>query len=206
MRIERFEDVLRALREHPEWLDEVRAIILTEELLALPSRFTQLEQRQDRTEQRQDRMEQRLEKIDIRLARLDGEAVERRYRRHGAGYFGPIARRIRLLSVNDRDDLLDRLEEEDLLSRAEVDDVRLADAIFTARHEDRAVYLLLEASKTIGPFDVKRAARRAELLSRVGTPTLPIVAGEHISEETTGRATAAGVWVVTNGSVTAPAA
>ncbi len=38
-KIETFEDILRALRERPEWLEELRRIILTEELLALPQRF-----------------------------------------------------------------------------------------------------------------------------------------------------------------------
>ena len=33
------EDVLRALRENPEWKDAVRALILGEELLQLPVKF-----------------------------------------------------------------------------------------------------------------------------------------------------------------------
>ncbi len=36
------EDIVRALREHPEWLEEVRRLILTEELLQLPVQFAQL--------------------------------------------------------------------------------------------------------------------------------------------------------------------
>jgi hypothetical protein len=35
--------VLRTLRAHPDWLEEVRATILTEELLALPGRFRGVE-------------------------------------------------------------------------------------------------------------------------------------------------------------------
>ncbi|MFN3395646.1 MAG: hypothetical protein ACK4Z9_02475 [Thermodesulfovibrionales bacterium] len=38
-RIETFEDILRALKERPEWLEELRRIILTEELIALPQKF-----------------------------------------------------------------------------------------------------------------------------------------------------------------------
>ena len=33
------EDFLRALRENPEWKDVVRALILSEELLQIPTRF-----------------------------------------------------------------------------------------------------------------------------------------------------------------------
>jgi chromosome segregation ATPase len=36
------EDIVKALREHPEWLEEVRRLILTEELLQLPVQFAQL--------------------------------------------------------------------------------------------------------------------------------------------------------------------
>jgi len=36
------EDLLKALREHPEWLEELRRVVLTEELLQLPERFEQL--------------------------------------------------------------------------------------------------------------------------------------------------------------------
>jgi hypothetical protein len=38
-KIKTFEDIVRALRGHPEWIDELRRIILTEELLRLPQRF-----------------------------------------------------------------------------------------------------------------------------------------------------------------------
>jgi cell division protein FtsB len=38
-KIETFEDLLKALKEKPEWLEELRRIILTEELIALPQRF-----------------------------------------------------------------------------------------------------------------------------------------------------------------------
>ncbi len=38
-KIETFEDILKALRERPEWLEELRRLILTEELLALPQKF-----------------------------------------------------------------------------------------------------------------------------------------------------------------------
>jgi len=32
-------DIIRALRENPEWLEEVRKLVLTDELLKLPKRF-----------------------------------------------------------------------------------------------------------------------------------------------------------------------
>ncbi|MCS7066127.1 MAG: hypothetical protein NZL85_07630 [Fimbriimonadales bacterium] len=37
-----FDELLQALREHPEWLRELRQLVLTDELLQLPERFEQL--------------------------------------------------------------------------------------------------------------------------------------------------------------------
>ena len=39
LRVETFQDIVRILRERPEWLEEMRRLILTDELLALPKRF-----------------------------------------------------------------------------------------------------------------------------------------------------------------------
>lgn len=44
-KIETFEDILKALRERPEWLEELRRIILTEELISLPQKFDTFLQR-----------------------------------------------------------------------------------------------------------------------------------------------------------------
>jgi len=37
-----FADTIRALKEHPEWLEELRKIILTTELIELPRKFEEL--------------------------------------------------------------------------------------------------------------------------------------------------------------------
>jgi hypothetical protein len=144
--------------------------------------------------------------MDQRLARLEGEAVERRYRQHGPGYFGRMARRVRLMSRADRDTLLDGLEDAGTLSAEEADEIRRADGVFTARRDGEAVYLLMEASTTIAVYDVERAVDRAALLARTGTRVLPIVAGVQIPDHLLDRAAQDGVWVVTNGTVAAPAA
>ncbi|WP_448587274.1 hypothetical protein [Thermocrinis sp.] len=37
-----FADILRALKEHPDWLEEIRRIILTHELLEVPRKLDEL--------------------------------------------------------------------------------------------------------------------------------------------------------------------
>ncbi len=53
-----FADILRALREHPDWLGELRKLILTEELLELPRKFEELLKRVDRIEKRVEKIEE----------------------------------------------------------------------------------------------------------------------------------------------------
>ncbi|MCS7066511.1 MAG: hypothetical protein NZL85_09630, partial [Fimbriimonadales bacterium] len=60
VRIETFEDFLRVLREHPEWLDEIRRLILTEELLRLPLRFEALQARIEALEARFEAFQQEM--------------------------------------------------------------------------------------------------------------------------------------------------
>jgi len=45
-----FADILRALKEHPDWLLELRKLILTEELLELPKKVEELLKRVDKIE------------------------------------------------------------------------------------------------------------------------------------------------------------
>ncbi len=44
-KIETFEDLLKALRERRDWLEQLRALILTEELLNLPRRFEEFREK-----------------------------------------------------------------------------------------------------------------------------------------------------------------
>ncbi|MCL6509675.1 MAG: hypothetical protein K6U78_03210 [Anaerolineae bacterium] len=71
------QDLTRLLATHPEWLSEVRRLVLTKELLSLPDIVRELAEAQRRTEERleqlaeaQRRTEERLEQLAIRLDQL----------------------------------------------------------------------------------------------------------------------------------------
>ena len=64
-------DVIREIRENPEVREEVRRLIMTDELLAVPAILARMEDRQGRMEDRQGRMEGRLDRIDERQGRMD---------------------------------------------------------------------------------------------------------------------------------------
>jgi len=53
-----FADIIRALKEHPEWLEELRKIILTTELIELPRKFEELLENVKKIDKKVDRIEQ----------------------------------------------------------------------------------------------------------------------------------------------------
>ena len=93
--INNIEDLVRLLDERPQWLDAVRARVLTRELIELPQtlarfaagtnedfaevdqQFDKVDQRFDKVDQRFDGVDQRLDKVDQRFDKVEGEMNER---------------------------------------------------------------------------------------------------------------------------------
>ena len=77
--IQEYLDLVRLLAEHPEWRSELRRLLLSEDLLALPEIVRELAEAQRRTEEQvaalaeaQRRAEERLGRIEERLDRVEG--------------------------------------------------------------------------------------------------------------------------------------
>lgn len=68
-----FADILRALRDHPEWLQELRKLILTEELIELPRKFDELLKRVEKIEKDVDTLKKDVEvlKQDVAVLKQD---------------------------------------------------------------------------------------------------------------------------------------
>ncbi|RMG53484.1 MAG: hypothetical protein D6723_07010, partial [Acidobacteria bacterium] len=193
-----FMDLLRLLTEHPEWRSELRRLLLTEELLALPETVRELVRIQKRTEERvealaeaQRRTEERVEALEKQMERLTssvhvltkqveslteaqkrtadtvsgikGRLLEIMYREKASGYFGPVLRRLRVVTPHTLEDTL-----EARLSREEFKDVLLLDLLVHGQLRDAAeeqeVWLAVEVSSVVDEGDVERARRRATLL------------------------------------------
>ena len=98
-------DLVRILREDPDWAEAVRSVLLTQELKSLPERFDKfveitrennelvnrrlerleegqqrLEERQQRLEEGQQRLEREIETIKTDVGTLKGSDIERRAR------------------------------------------------------------------------------------------------------------------------------
>ncbi len=74
-------DLLRILREQPEWLAEVRRVVLTDELLKLPDLVRELVEAQRRTDERlaefQQRIERQIAEFQQRIERQMAEFQQR---------------------------------------------------------------------------------------------------------------------------------
>ncbi len=220
--VQEFRDLVQILEQHPEWRAELRRLVLTEELLTLPQTVRELVEAQHRTEERVNQLTQQVEQltqqverlveVQLRMGtdveRLKGSDLERRYRERGHAYFSRLVRRAHVLSGDEVIALLDETVAAGQLSEEESDEILQADVVIRGRRrEDGAeVYLVVEVSWGVGISDVQRASQRAALLSRTGTPTLPVVAGSWVTPEAQEPARALRVWQVTDGSVIPPEA
>ena len=243
--VEDFPDLIRVLKEHPDWRDDLRRQMLTDELLALPSqiaelratterRFQELAAAQSRTEAGLETLAQAQIQTEVKVAELVaaqalmtkqmsnltqsvqslhdwvGELkrvmAEIEYRNKARGYFGRFLRRLHVLSSDEVAVLLDDAVDGGELSEAQADDIALADIIIRGKHRQDGsdTYLIVEVSWGVGPYDVERAARRAEFLTRLGFPVIPAVAGRRLTAEAAELARAKQVWQILDGSALAP--
>jgi hypothetical protein len=140
------------------------------------------------------------------MAEVKGIVLELRYHQRAYAYFAPLIRRTRVLSEDEIDTLLEGAVAQGQLSEAEADEILLADLLLRGRRrEDNAeVYLVVEVSWKVDPYDVERAVRRAMLLGRIGLPTIPAVAGKEVVEEAANLAGMLDVWQLTNGQAVPP--
>ena len=135
--IHTFEDLLNVLKAEPMWLEELRKLILTSDLLKLPERFEEfvqkdfkeLKERVDGIEHEMRGLKDRVEKIDERLtkvesdvevlkedvrtlkndvAELKGSDFERKVRENAPAYLGKLIRKCKVL---DKGIIADQLDE-----------------------------------------------------------------------------------------------
>ena len=185
-------DLVRILKEQPEWADTIRGILLSEELLNLPSQFAEfvrvtqehnqlINQRLDRQEDRMDGVETRLVRLEGRVGNLEGSDYERkvRYRilARAQRRFG-LENAYLALTQNDPEapqlsSAVARAINAGSITSEQSEDLHDTDIIISAQGNR---HVAVEVSMTADEFDVERAKRRAAILRTVtdGTVT-PVV-------------------------------
>ena len=140
------------------------------------------------------------------VGELKGDALENRYRNRVFAYFGRLLRRAHVLSPDELTSLLEEAVDSGALSEAEADEVALVDLVVRGRRREDGtqVYLAVEVSWSVNLNDVERAIRRANLLAKIGTPTMPVVAGRRATDEAKQLARMEQVWQLTDGRAVPP--
>jgi hypothetical protein len=193
-KIETFEDLLKALREKPEWREELRRLILTEELLALPQKFEifvhqefiPLKIKVDKLDQDVEILKQDVAILKQDVAELKGESFERRIRERAPAYFGRLIRRCRVISFEDLADTLDDALDKGVISETEKQDVLNIDVVtkgILKTDSEKQVIIAGEVSIKVDRVDVERAHERAKILERAfGMPAISVVIGRESTE------------------------
>ncbi len=219
-RITRLEEAIAALAEAQARTEEqVRQ--LTEAQARTEERVTRLEETVARLAEAQARTEETvrlllttvdglrrdMEGIKRDVGRLRGESLERTYRERAHAYFQRILDRIRVVDSQTLSSLLDEAVQAGRITPEERFDVLLADVVVAGRREGEELYLVAEVSATIEAGDVERARRRAKTLEKaVGRRTIPVVAGESLSDDANTQREARTVWRVLDGRAEPPEA
>ncbi len=212
-KISTFAELMQALRENPEWLRQLRRMILTQELLRLPSEFGRFRRRADerfdaiekefedfrhRVEERFDTLEKQLQglkeeedgvkqKLERDVGVLKGIYLEMKVKENVLSFFSEHLLSARVIDQEEANKALSLAMENGIISKEEREDVLRLDLIVegTLLSTKEPVLVAVEVSYTISEHDVQRAVRRAEILKKVmGRKVLPAVVGCRIAEGT----------------------
>ena len=202
--INTIEDLIRVLDDNPEWLEALRARLLTRELLEMPNtlarfmestnrKFGQIDDKFKQIDDRFEQVDRRFEQVDRRFDRVDRElqsirddlGVLKGAHARGAALrrFRLIAdnmglRNARLLSSEEIWDIAQDLRRSGALSRSEFESFSEPDMFVEAvDSQDEQCYIAVEVSFTANGRDSSRAIRNARFLTQhTGRPAHAAVA------------------------------
>jgi cell division protein FtsB len=159
-------DLVALVTQHPEWRTELRRLVLTEELLALPQIVHNLAEAQQRTEQQvaqltqqvaqltqqvaqltqgQMRTERQIVRLQDDVGELKGIVLEQRYRNRAFAYFSRLVRRMHTVTDDELVALLEEAVARGLLSEDGMDEIGRADVVVRGQRRESPdeVYLII---------------------------------------------------------------
>lgn len=208
-----FADILRALKEHPDWLLELRKLILTEELLELPKKFEELLKRVDKIEKDVETLKQDVavlkQDVDIlkkdmsylkgEFGRFKGREFERTIRERYYAYFSKLLRRSKRIELEA---ILSKIEDaldEGLITEEQYESLLNVDLLVEGllKETRKPIILAVEISYSVYEGDLKRAMERANILAHIlKKEVIPTVVGVEIREEILEEADRSGVFLI----------
>jgi exonuclease VII small subunit len=181
-RQDRLEAAMAALAESQQQLlarqDRLEAAMATlmENQSRMDATITQLLEHQERTDRRLDRLE-----ADV--AALNGSDLERRVREWPQRYLPEDLRGLRIMTPQDLDSLLDRLDRQAPLSAAERKRLTRTDVLASARVGTSRVTVVAEVSVRLHREDVTRAAESSRILNERGQRTRAFAIGSNVVDD-----------------------
>ncbi|MGC8917320.1 MAG: hypothetical protein ACP5NF_10125 [Thermoanaerobaculum sp.] len=174
----------------------------------LASAMAELARSAERTQRELEGLGQVVRTLTSHVDKLRGWQLEYHHQRYAPAYFGPLLRRIHVLSNEEVARLVEDAEDKGLITGEEAYGVIKADVVCTGRLKSRPqeeVYAVAEVSWTISEEDVRRAAKRAQALQKaLGKTVIPVVAGVHLDLDVAALAAMEGVYTLVQGKATAP--
>jgi hypothetical protein len=194
-----FHEVIRLLEIHPEWRTELRRIVLTDELLALPQQVTKLTEQVGRLTEQMGTLTEVVQRMSVDVGRLKGDGLEVKYALRGIPSITNLVRRPHTLSPDELDALLEDAEKRGVITAGDSAEIHRADLVVRGKRRDTGtdVYVVTEVSWGVGTEDVRRAAERGQLLAKAGVGVIGAVAGEWITPEAQQMASGLQVWQFT---------
>jgi hypothetical protein len=193
-KISNFADLMQALMENPEWLEELRRMILAQELLELPKKF---ENFRHRVEERFDTLEKEVQevkkkadaikrKLDKDVLPLKGMWLEMKVKDNILSFFSEYLLDAKTIDQEKINKYLSLAMKKGIISKEERVDVLRLDLIIegTLLNTGEPVLVAVEVSYTIDDFDVQRAINRAKILEKaMDKRVLPAVVGYKITKK-----------------------
>ena len=264
--VDDFHDLIRILEIRPEWRTELRRLVLSDALLAVPEQLAELRARseqqfaalveaQQRTEARLEALAAAHQHLEVRVTalaeaqqrtetqlapltgqvttltgqvatltgqvtaltrtvqtlvddvgELKGPSLEAMYRSRGHAYFSRLLRRPHVLTPDELTALIEDARDRGVLSEADARELYEIDLVVRGRRPEDSteVFLVVEVSWGVGPYDVEQAAQRAGLFSQAGLTTMAVVAGKRMLPEAAALARQTQVWQLTDGQAIPP--
>lgn len=170
-------ELMAELEREPQLKQALRALLLSEELLALPTVVAEQARFLAALVDQVARLATAHVRMETDMGAIKGRLLEDRVRQRPRAFLRSVLQGARLLG----DEEVERLATGSGMAYAELSEVLLADAICSGRLPGGTgdeVLAVVEASWLTGEADVARAARRAELLGRTGRQVVAVVVDE----------------------------
>ncbi len=208
-----FADILRALKSHPDWLEELRKIILTTELLELPKKFDELLKRVEKIESDVEILKQDVAvlKQDVEILKKDmaylkgefgrfkGKDFERTIKDKHYAYFGKLLRKTKLVQFEEILQIIDDAEEKGLIKEEQRDSLLNLDIIVKGqiKSTQKPVVLAVEISYSLYEDDIERAIERAQILAQIlHEEVIPTVVTAEVREDVEKLADNKGIFLI----------